>query len=1360
MNPPPGVSPPSTFSITHRSDGSAWLPDAEEVTAAIMRLSNNRSPGPSGIPVDFFKLTADFTDDLVELFGNLIETQSSSPTFSNCRLILLHKAGLISEPKNYRPINLTETGFRIFESLLKNRLQNWSESILHQDQYGFRANQSCMSALFRIITSLHAAIAQGTPLFMCFLDAVKAFDRVPHAAIMEAFIAHGLCPASCRLLHSVISDHVSSVFNSDDPAASIKILIECGVLQGGILSPLFFNIFADSILTNPSFLSMQALYADDRTVIDTSSTQLQESLLLLQEWASTRNLLHDGNELLVVNSPPPELHIHGKPIPITLSAKCLGLTIWNTGKIERADLATQTAFRTLKISSVWRRASDRAPFSMLKGLLHRYMLPTTLYGSALFTDNVGRSLDIYMNQVLRKATRSHNSTNTTLLSEFTGTIRPTVRIQQETVSVLSRMLDNSSSHVREAVNTQFNLGLPFATKARKLLESLSDFPICGQPLIRRLDNILLDIEDREERPSSPFPPFIPNLPSHNHFIAFTDGSTTESQTSGCSTVILVGNNIITSSFALPDIKENNAAEISAVVHLLEQITTLKSTTFPDIDSGTLITDSLNTVNALFGTSLLRDSSFIACLHSIRKLLRSLRITLTVKWVKAHDEEHSSPFNEVADLWSGRSIEDGIPLTSTTIMKPSDIADAIRPIPWHLSEIPPTSLAADVAAFKSIANSAILLTEDARYRNTLQRYIHPQLINFPGTGSSIVKKATVPNAHWLLHLRRDPTAHFSEHQALNKFNSLCPCCSSDTLPTHSHLLQECALDKLSKRDFKKFTRSRQFILSLYSPPVPPLNDFIDAQDLQRFLVHLTSNSWHDVTIANEIVQNTAAIFKIFHARRNSAPPTAEPDIDSDSSDDDAPLVGPGSSRDPVIQASYHTSREARLLILDRLEDCRTATEFDACLTHYNKELSLIVKWARKENRPFYKPNFHRQWLHRIEHYVTIFNLPTHKLRHSTYRMWESQDRAFASNSSLLPTPPSRFTGKRKVHDDIPGWIPRMNKISKLLRHSLLRNTPVSILDATRPERRTSRNRAPQAAHHRRVASPAWAFSLNWSMQASSPLVEAWFAAPTSIDQRNMIGPAWPASWPKTSVITTRNKVDAALYDRNTIANSKEGPPLTFLFDLIRGALASGEITTDPPFPLHTATAQAKKDQGTSTKWFVPFEAAAVTLIFTPIEILRQRYTFTINPLNSTRNCDFPPDITPFPPRLDTFLRVQQSILLPETDAIRAAHDWALDQMSHGRTYLSTEFPATPADIPGPPTDESDPDTNSDFDGIVTASSDDDSNDSNDEQLPPSPAARNLSGPAPASARAQQPRHRTQHPQDRPSMPTSTSKHRRK
>jgi hypothetical protein len=226
---PPPIETPSPrtspFSVTHGPDGQPWLTTSEEIQKAIRRLANNKAPGISGLPVDFFKLTQSFHQDLELIFNDIIRDQTTPQAFSACRLVLLFKAGLTSDPKNYRPINLTDTTFRIFESILRSRMQHWSETILHHDQYGFREAQSTMSALLVIITSLHAAIASKKPMTICFLDAVKAFDRVPHKAILESLMNHGLCPASCRLIQAVISSHVSCIMDPCNPELSIRIAV-------------------------------------------------------------------------------------------------------------------------------------------------------------------------------------------------------------------------------------------------------------------------------------------------------------------------------------------------------------------------------------------------------------------------------------------------------------------------------------------------------------------------------------------------------------------------------------------------------------------------------------------------------------------------------------------------------------------------------------------------------------------------------------------------------------------------------------------------------------------------------------------------------------------------------------------------------------------------------------------------------------------------------------------------------------------------------------------------------------------------------------------------------------------------------
>ena len=127
-----------------------------------------------------------------------------------------------------------------------------------------------------------------------------------------------------------------------------------------------------------------------------------------------------------------------------------------------------------------------------------------------------------------------------------------------------------------------------------------------------------------------------------------------------------------------------------------------------------------------------------------------------------------------------------------------------------------------------------------------------------------------------------------------------------------------------------------------------------------------------------------------------------------------------------------------------------------------------------------------------------------------------------------------------------------------------------------------------------------------------------------------------------MIVTRNSPDT--YTRVTLKDKLPGnaASVLHLYDAIREALTSGVLIVTPAFPVLTATAITKQ-QNVSTRQ-MPFQAAALVLIFTPVDILRQQgFVFTIDATGSSR----PPSRTT---RVPTLNKTQQN-------ALAAANDWA-------------------------------------------------------------------------------------------------------
>jgi hypothetical protein len=161
-----------------------------------------------------------------------------------------------------------------------------------------------------------------------------------------------------------------------------------------------------------------------------------------------------------------------------------------------------------------------------------------------------------------------------------------------------------------------------------------------------------------------------------------------------------------------------------------------------------------------------------------------------------------------------------------------------------------------------------------------------------------------------------------------------------------------------------------------------------------------------------------------------------------------------------------------------------------------------------------------------------------------------------------------------------------------------------------------------------------------------LLERWFSASSSTEQRQLVD--WPPAWSKTQVIFTRKSPDT--YTRVTLKDKLAGnaASVLHLYDAIREALTSGVIIVTPAFPVLTATAVAKLEKVSTRQ--MPFQAAALILIFTPVDILRQQgFVFTIDATGSSR----PLSRTTRVPTINT---AQQNVLA-------AASAWAEQLTQH-------------------------------------------------------------------------------------------------
>ena len=109
---------------------------------------------------------------------------------------------------------------------------------------------------------MYRHIDSGNVVFSLFLDFRKAFDCVYHEILLSKLHTCGLRGIMVQLMYLTNREQYVSINNAD----SNPTVIQCGVPQGSILSPLLILVFINDITAKCSNQCKYILYADDSTL--------------------------------------------------------------------------------------------------------------------------------------------------------------------------------------------------------------------------------------------------------------------------------------------------------------------------------------------------------------------------------------------------------------------------------------------------------------------------------------------------------------------------------------------------------------------------------------------------------------------------------------------------------------------------------------------------------------------------------------------------------------------------------------------------------------------------------------------------------------------------------------------------------------------------------------------------------------------------------------------------------------------------------------------------------------------------------------------------------------------------------------
>ena len=148
------------------------------------------------------------------------------------------KKGDLELAKIYRGITLATLAAKIYNALLRNRIELKIENILRKNQNGFRRNRSTTSQILTIRRILAGVRAKNLEATILFVDFAEAFDTIHTGRMEQLLLAYCLPKETVAAI--MMLNRKTKVKDYFEIVAS--------VLQGDTLAPYFFIICLDYVL--------------------------------------------------------------------------------------------------------------------------------------------------------------------------------------------------------------------------------------------------------------------------------------------------------------------------------------------------------------------------------------------------------------------------------------------------------------------------------------------------------------------------------------------------------------------------------------------------------------------------------------------------------------------------------------------------------------------------------------------------------------------------------------------------------------------------------------------------------------------------------------------------------------------------------------------------------------------------------------------------------------------------------------------------------------------------------------------------------------------------------------------------------
>ena len=441
------------------------------VKNAIADLKLGKASGLDTLSAEHFRYASNRISVLLSLCFSAMLIHSHVPkAFSDTVLVpmIKNKNGDITDIDNYRPIAITSVASKVFEKIILSRIQD--SLYTNDNQFSYKAKHSTEMCIFTLKSIVDYYISSSSPVYLCYIDASKAFDRINFWNLFHRLIDRNV-PAI--LVRFFMAWYCTQEFVVRwGKCCSTTFTTSNGVRQGGILSPLFFNAYMDKLsctLTDAKAGCIMngvhmnhLMYADDLVLIAPSGRALQVLLGYCDRFAQDNDVKYNTKKTVCMLVRPKEFksdfvpcfQLAGFKLKCVSTNKYLGVHITTDQKDDRSirQQCRNIYSRGNTIIRNFKHCSDAVKCQLFKSFC------TSFYCASLwscYTIESLRHLKVAYNRIFRILMGMHHRTRMSenLISRGLDPFKVIVR--KLSWSFRSRVLQSNNMLLKTIVNSMY-----------------------------------------------------------------------------------------------------------------------------------------------------------------------------------------------------------------------------------------------------------------------------------------------------------------------------------------------------------------------------------------------------------------------------------------------------------------------------------------------------------------------------------------------------------------------------------------------------------------------------------------------------------------------------------------------------------------------------------------------------------------------------------------------------------------------------------------------------------------------------------------------------------------------------------------